>query len=589
MALFGGFTLWSFLSITWADAKGDAWDGANRTLLFFTVYTLFASIRWRPREAALLLGALATGTAAVGCWVFLAGAEAGLSEGRFTDPVGYANANAALFLAAFWPAAVLASRRETPWPARGLLLAVAGVLLQLGVLAQSRGSLPAFALALVLYIALVPDRARSLLTLLAIGVATALSLRSLLEVFGADPGQDLQQALAAARTALILTAVFLAAAGAAIGLLERRRGHLRTGTARTRRLVVGALLVIGLAAAVTIVSSGPTSRLGDGLASGRYDLWRVAALEFERHPIQGVGADNFAVGYARERNGREEPLYPHSIELRVLAQTGLVGTGLFVGFLVLAVAAALRTRRIDATRAALASAGLVSFSYWFVHGSIDWFWEIPALAAPALALLALAGGLSPAEPMRSGRARRAPRAVLALAAAGLVAASISYALPWLAARDVEAAVRSWRQDPAGALDRLERARRLNVLSSEPDVVAGVLARRLGDRERAGEAFRRALRRTPTDWYAHVELAVLELEAGRRTAAVLHLEHARRLNPLEPSARALLALARRNEPVPASLVERLDRLAVPSPLGRRPVDCRPVLGLSAGCTGREERP
>ena len=576
VALFGGFTLWSFLSITWADAKGDAWDGANRTLLFFTVYTLFALLPWRPRDAALLLGVLATGTAAVGSWVFLVGAESGVSEGRFADPVGYANANAALFLAAFWPAAVLASRRETPWPVRGLLLAVAGLLLQLGILAQSRGSLPAFALALVLYIALVPDRARSLLTLFPVGVATALSLWPLLEVFRADPDQ-LQQALAAARTALVLTAVFVAAAGAAIGLLEQRRGQLRIGAARTRRVVVGAFLVVGLAAAVTIVSSGPTSRLSDGLASGRYDLWRVAALEFADRPIQGVGADNFAVGYARERHGREEPLYPHSIELRLLAQTGLVGTGLFVGFLAFAVAAALRSRRIDATRAALASAGLVSFSYWLAHGSIDWFWEIPALAAPAFAVLGLAGGLSPAEPGRVGRAPRPPRAILALAAAGLAAASVSYALPWLAARDVEAAVAGWRNDPAFALDRLERARGLNVLSSEPDVVAGVLARRLGDRERAGEAFRRAVDRAPSDWYPRVELAVLELEAGRRAAALAQLERARRLSPLEPSTRALLALARRNEPVPASLVERLDRRAVPTPFGRRPVD-----------TGREER-
>ena len=587
--LFGVFTLWSFLSIAWADAKGDAWDGANRTLLFFTVYALFAVLPWRPRDAALVLGALATGTAAVGSWVFLAGVESGLSDGRFTDPTGYANANAALFLAAFWPAAVLASRPQTPWPARGLMLAVAGLLLQLAVLAQSRGSLPAFAVALVLYVALMPDRGRSLLTLLTIGAATALSAGRLLEVYGADSGQDLDQALAAARSTLILTATLLAATGVAIGLLERRRGQLSTGTARTRRLVVGALLVSGLAAAVVIVSSGPTSRLGDGLASGRYDLWRVAALEFTRNPIQGVGVDNFAVDYARERHRREEPLSPHSIELRLLAQTGLVGTGLFVGFLGCAVAAALRSRRIDATRAALASAGLVSFSYWFAHGSIDWFWEIPALGAPALAVLGLAGGLSRPEPLRTDRARRPRRAVIALVGVGLVAASISSALPWLAARDVEAAARGWRKDPAAALDRLERARGLNVLSAEPDLVAGVLARRLGDRERAGEAFRRAVGRAPNDWYPHVELAVIDLQAGRRTAAVRRLEHALQLNPRESSTRALIAIALRDETVPASLVHRLDRLAVASPLGRRSVDCRPVLGLSSGCRGRDEGP
>jgi O-antigen ligase len=588
VTFFGLFTLWSFLSITWADTKGDAWDGANRTLLFFTVYALFALLPWRPRHAALLLGVLATGTAALGVVVFFgwAGTEAefGLLGGRLTDPAGYANANAALFLAAFWPAAVLASRTETPWPARGLFFAVAGLLLQLGVLAQSRGSLPAFALALVLYVALVPDRARALLTLFTIGAATALSLRPLLEVFRADPGPDLQQALAAARTALVVTAVFLAVAGAATGLLDRR---LRTGTPRLGRLAVGLLLVVGLAVAVMLVSSGPTSRLGDGLASGRYDLWRVAALEFVRQPLQGVGADNFAVDYARERHRREEPLFPHSIELRLLAQTGLVGTGLFVGFLAYAVAAALRSRRIDATRAALASAGLVWFSYWFAHGSIDWFWEIPALAAPAFAVLGLAGGLSPVAPRRAGGRRRGPRrTIAALGAAGLVAASISYALPWLAARDVEAAIGSSRKSPAGALDRLERARRLNVLSAEPDIVAGVLSRRLGDRERASAAFRRALERAPSDWYPHLQLAVLDLEAGRRTAALLHLEEALRLNPLERSTRALLALARGDQPVPVSLVEQLDRLAVPSPLGRRPVDCRPVLGLAADCAGRE---
>ncbi len=590
VTLFGAFTLWSFLSITWADAKGEAWDGANRTLLFFTVYALFALLPWRPRDAALLLGALATGTAAIGSWVFLAGAEAGLSEGRFTDPSGYANANGALFLAAFWPAAVLASRRGTPWPARGLLLAAAGVLLQLGVLAQSRGSLPAFALALVLYLALVPDRARSLLTLLTIGAVTALSMGRLLEVYRADPGEGLRQALTSARTALVLTAVFLAAAGVAAGLLERRRGHLRTDVPRLRRLVVGFLLVVGLAAAVMLVSSGPTSRLGDGIGSGRYDLWRVAAVEFARQPIQGVGADNFAVGYARERHRREQPLYPHSIEWRLLSQTGLVGTGLFVGFLAFAVAAALRSRRIDPTRAALASAGLVSFSYWLAHGSIDWFWEIPALAAPAFAVLGLAGALSRAgpRPVSAVRARRPRPAILVLAAAGVVVASISYALPWLAARDVEAAVRDWRQDPAAAFDRLERARRLNVLSSEPDVVAGALARRLGDRERASEAFRRALGRESTDWHSHLELAVIDLQSGRRTDAVRHLEQAQRLNPLERSTRSLLDLARRNEPVPASVIERLDRSAIASPFGRRPVDCRPVLGLAADCAEGEGR-
>src|SRR3954468_17576372 len=45
------FTLWSFVSIAWATARGDAWDGANRTLPYLTVFALFALLPWRPSEA----------------------------------------------------------------------------------------------------------------------------------------------------------------------------------------------------------------------------------------------------------------------------------------------------------------------------------------------------------------------------------------------------------------------------------------------------------------------------------------------------------------------------------------------------------
>ena len=68
---FAAFTAWSFLSIAWADVKGDAWDGANRTLLYLCVFVLFA---WRPvpvRIGAVLLGAFVAATAAIGTIEFL--------------------------------------------------------------------------------------------------------------------------------------------------------------------------------------------------------------------------------------------------------------------------------------------------------------------------------------------------------------------------------------------------------------------------------------------------------------------------------------------------------------------------------------
>jgi hypothetical protein len=49
------FTLWSFLTIAWADAPGDAWEGADRTLLYLVVFALFAARAQTGRGAALIL------------------------------------------------------------------------------------------------------------------------------------------------------------------------------------------------------------------------------------------------------------------------------------------------------------------------------------------------------------------------------------------------------------------------------------------------------------------------------------------------------------------------------------------------------
>ena len=170
IALFAAFTAWTFLSIAWADVRGIAWEGANRTLLYAVVYTLVAIWPWRASVAAAILGAFSVSVAVVGAAAVLltVRSDSPLSAfvgGLFSEPVGYHNANAALFLVAFWPALMLASRREVPPLARGLFLATAGLLLPLAVLPHSRGSLIAFPLTLLVFLAIAPNRARCLLTL----------------------------------------------------------------------------------------------------------------------------------------------------------------------------------------------------------------------------------------------------------------------------------------------------------------------------------------------------------------------------------------------------------------------------------------
>jgi tetratricopeptide (TPR) repeat protein len=233
----------------------------------------------------------------------------------------------------------------------------------------------------------------------------------------------------------------------------------------------------------------------------------------------------------------------------------------------------------DVGRRTLAVAALVAGAVWVVHGSIDWLWEVPAVGAPAMACLGVAAGLGrrvAAVPPTTSAAGWAGAAIVACAAA------LSLALPALSAREVEKAVREWSADPSAALRRLERARELNPLSDRPDIVAGALARRAGDRVTARRAFLAALARDERNWHPHVEVAMLDLQDGRRAAALTRLERAGALNPQEPVIDVARAAASRGEPPSRALLDRLSELAVPGPIERRPVDCRPVLGLGSSC-------
>ena len=43
LACLAAYTVLSFLSILWARVPADAWEGANRTLLYLAVFALFAA------------------------------------------------------------------------------------------------------------------------------------------------------------------------------------------------------------------------------------------------------------------------------------------------------------------------------------------------------------------------------------------------------------------------------------------------------------------------------------------------------------------------------------------------------------------
>jgi tetratricopeptide (TPR) repeat protein len=603
LACLAAYTALSYLSILWAAVPGDAWEGANRTLLYLLVFALFACWRQRGASAALLLVGWALAMSGLAVFVALHAAAAGGGEltglfggGRLIYPSGYANANAAQWLMAFWPAVLLARSDRLVWWLRGALAGGAVVLAEVALLSQSRGSLYATPVMLILAFAFLPGRARTFVLLVIVGAGIAAAAPSVLDVGnhlqgGAVVAANVHRATVATLVAGLAVGLVVAA-GAALESLRplapdvRRRVHRAVSVTAVVALV--AALAGGLIAAGDPVqrvrhawntfksprgygANATGNRLIGGLGSYRYDFYRVALDEFASHPLGGIGADNFSEQYLARRHSHETPHYPHSVELRTLTQTGLAGTLLALAGLVAALVAAARAIRPRAGRdrdplaAAVAAAALSVFAYWLVHGSFDWFFEFAGLGAPAFAFLGLACALAPRREVESGdgparekpasdpapAARRdvpgrarIPRiagwAALVLAA---LAAAASLAAPWLSGLEVDRAASIWTRAPLKAYKSLDDAARLDPLSDQPYLVAGSIALRFDDLARAEGLFRRALERVPGDAYATLELGAIASSEGHRGQALSILRRALQLNPGDPLTQTALRQVR----------------------------------------------
>lgn len=575
----GAFAAWCGLSIAWASDQGIAWDGANRTFVYFLVYALFAALPWRRESIPFLLCGFSVAVLAIGI-IDLARAAGDPPPffifGRFSAPAGYPNAACALYVLAFWPLAYMAGRREVPILLRGTLLAGATALAELALLPQSRGSLFAVPVAVVVYLLVVPGRLRAAAALATVAVAVFVSRGPLLDLLErVRAGQNPTGAVHSVLTTMAISAGAVLAFWTVFAAIDRR-------LELDRRVVRAAnLAAIGLAAAALAVGAivvvtadpGPGERLGNswrsfkagyptqttgthfslGLGSNRYDFWRVALLEFRGHPFAGVGVDNFAEGYVLDRRSGEEPLYAHSLELGVLGQTGIVGAILFAGFVVAAGAAAVRGvgRRSDLAGGA-AWAGVVAALYVAIHGSGDWLWEFPALAAPSLAWLGLAASRPP--PVTNGpRLHRLVPVALGVAA---LAVAASFVFPWVAELDARRAVGLWQQHPQRAFAELDRARSLNPLSTRADILAGAIASRVNDLPRMRLAFQQALGRDSRLWYAHFELGLAEAALGHRAVALRELRQAARLNPSEEVIAEVTRKVAGGRPVDRGRIDRL---------------------------------
>ncbi len=164
------------------------------------------------------------------------------------------NANVALWFSAMFPCVALAARRELPVALRGVLLGSATLLWELAVLGQSRGWLFTAPFALVLFIVIVPQRVRTVLTLGLVMAGAGFATPTLLKVYRAADGSGFASAVSNAVTAAVLAAIVAGIVGAAAAVADRRTKPSATRDRRAGRVLAVLTVIVAVAGAGVFVA-----------------------------------------------------------------------------------------------------------------------------------------------------------------------------------------------------------------------------------------------------------------------------------------------------------------------------------------------
>lgn len=383
----------------------------------------------------------------------------------------------------------------------GLALATVPVAGLTVYLTYSRGGALAAAVAIAAVVALSRSQA------IALAHAVAAVSATLAGVLAVRAVPEVANGTGAAGAAWVALAV-LAACAVCVALPRWLRRSRLERIRPSRRLVtsvavVGAIGVVVAAFAIAAGSEGRSLAPGDPVASGdpaarllsaegsRGELWGSALDAFASQPVSGIGPGAFDLWWQAGGPDREAVRDAHSLYVEALAELGLPGLILVIGFLGLLGAAALATHRLIAREAGGtrstefgAATGLTAaFAAFCAHAAVDWLWEATAVAVLALLAAGIAGAGS-ARPRRHASGSlwvRAGGVALAIAAgasqvpaltseqrlrasvsarnAGDSAEALRLADAAIAAQPWAASPYAWRAGLAAESGRFEAARR----------------------------------------------------------------------------------------------------------------------------------
>lgn len=565
LACLVGLAVWSAVSVLWAESEDSAWTEANRLSFYAASFGLSLWCIRSVRSARTVVAALAValGVFVVVVTVRLFSPPSEFDAFRLVEPLGYVNGMAGSLMMAVWVFLGLIHWPRLPSLLSGGAVALATLSGCLLVLTQSRAVVPAIAASAVVLFLFAPQRVPRAWALIVVCGATAAAVPTLLDVYQqvdqvgerATPTEDAVQ-----RAALAAVVVSLAA-GALWAVATAIRSRVTSESLRRSAVVLAAAIPLAAAVVGLALIGNPVERAKRGYddftsprvvvptnnryasltTTTRYDFWRVAWDAFRDHPARGLGAGNFAVVFPSRRRTPEYVRNPHSIEVQVTSELGVVGGVLLLGFIGAASWSVVRRRGPTVAGADLTVlvVGAGVFSVWLVHTSIDWLHNLPGVTGMALLGLALIV-VRPQPAADRPRPGKAYRRWLPLAAAvpllALAAGSVGRALA------ADAYLRQAKGHLPGRPDlALRDARRsldLNPEAMSAYYTSAAASAGLGSYDGARQALLEATRREPSNYVPWGLLGDLETRRGNTAGARAAYAKASMLSPFDPDLRSL---------------------------------------------------
>jgi hypothetical protein len=473
LGLFGAFVVWTAIASTWSLSSERSLQELSRGACYLGVLTLaLTTFTDRRRVLRHTVAAVACAISVIALLALVSRLHPGAFPGsettaallpgahqRLSWPLNYWNALGAL-VALGMPLLLSIATSARSLIAQAAAAAAIPLISLCGYLTFSRAGAIAGAIALVVFLALAPDRIPKLATLLLCAAGSAALIagavhRPAIEQGLTTAGARHQGTTLAAAILLVCAGVAIAQIGIALAVRHGGRPRVMQFSPRRASWLLGAALVVVLAGAVAFGASGRLSRawtafkhpetsvlrqtsiarFGSLSGNDRYLYWKTGIDALPGHVLGGYGPGTFQLVWLPRAPIGSDVVNAHSLYVETLIEVGLVGLVLLGGFLLTLLGNGVRAAvTIGVMTRAYTAAVVAGMAAFLISAGFDWVWQMPVLPIAmmllAVAALAPARGASLQAPPTITRAgpRIGRRAVLAVVAiASLVAIGVPLA------------------------------------------------------------------------------------------------------------------------------------------------------------------